>query len=81
MYAVPHTRAACSPPSGIGTDDHFSDIDVNYYDNSEYDRPHAMFNKIVPNKSQKYQQRRKIDDHDYIWDDEAVEAKAKANAE
>ena len=24
VYAVPHTRAACSPPSGIGTDDHFS---------------------------------------------------------
>ena len=23
MYAVPHTRAACSPRSGIGTDDHF----------------------------------------------------------
>jgi len=28
-----------------------------------------MFNNIVPNKSQKYQQGMKIDDHDYDGDD------------
>ena len=29
MYAVPHTRAACSPPtSDIGTDDHFSSLET-----------------------------------------------------
>ena len=59
-------------------DDYDSDDNVNYYDNSEYDRRHVMFNSIVPNKSQKYQQGRKIDDHDYDEDDEAAEAKANA---
>jgi len=47
-----------------------SDDNVRYYHDSKYDRRHKISNIIVPNKSRKYQQGMKIDDHDYDGDDE-----------
>ena len=51
-------------------DDDDSKDDVRYYHDSEYDRRHEISNNIVPNKSRKYQQGMKIDDHDYDGDNE-----------
>ena len=50
--------------------DYESEDDVNYNDNSEYDRRHVKSNNMIPNQSQKYQHWKQIDDFDYNGDDE-----------